>query len=67
MGVDEIRHGIDPESAARRVIEHLSNRVGSTGGIILVDATGRVGFARSTPSMAWGAAWQGGPGTVADT
>jgi beta-aspartyl-peptidase (threonine type) len=67
MGVDEMRHGLDPESAARRVIEHLSNRVGATGGIILVDAMGRIGLARSTPSMAWGAAWQGGPDTLAET
>jgi beta-aspartyl-peptidase (threonine type) len=67
MAVDEMRHGIDPESAARRAIEHLSNRVGSTGGIILVDSLGRVGLARSTPSMAWGAAWQGGPDAVAGT
>src|SRR5262249_41109369 len=67
MGVDEMRRGVDPESAARRAIEHLSNRVGSTGGIILADPLGRIGLARSTPSMAWGAAWEGGADTVADT
>ena len=57
--VDEMRRGLDPESAARRVIQHLSDRVGASGGIILVDAMGRVGWAHSTPAMAWGAAWQG--------
>ena len=65
--VDEMRGGLDPETAARRVIEHLSHRVGATGGIILVDWKGRIGLARSTPSMAWGAAWQGGGAPVADT
>jgi beta-aspartyl-peptidase (threonine type) len=64
--VDEMRRGLEPEAAARFAIEHLSNRVGATGGIILVDAKGRVGLARSTPSMAWGAAWQGGS-PIADT
>jgi beta-aspartyl-peptidase (threonine type) len=57
--VDEMRRGLDPESAARRVIQHLSDRVGASGGIILVDTMGRVGWAHSTPSMAWGATWQG--------
>ena len=67
MGVDEMKNGVDPESAARRAIEHLSNRVGSSGGIILVDPLGRIGLARSTPSMAWGACWEGAPDAVADT
>src|SRR5882724_7213964 len=58
--VDEMRRGLDPASAARRAIEHMSERVGATGGLILVDPMGRVGLARSTPSMAWAAAWQGG-------
>jgi isoaspartyl peptidase/L-asparaginase-like protein (Ntn-hydrolase superfamily) len=59
MAVDEMRRGLDPEGAARRAMEHLSSRVGATGGIILVDSFGRIGFARSTPSMAWGARWEG--------
>jgi L-asparaginase / beta-aspartyl-peptidase len=65
--VDEIRRGASPEQAARWAIEHLSNRVGATGGIILVDPAGRIGLARSTPSMAWGAAWEGGGSPIADT
>jgi beta-aspartyl-peptidase (threonine type) len=65
--VDEIRRGLHPEQAARWAIEHLSNRVGATGGIILIDSRGRVGLARSTPSMAWGAAWKGAASPVGDT
>jgi len=65
--VDEMRRGLDPASAARRVLEHMSERVGATGGIILVDPMGRIGLARSTPSMAWAAAWQGGTGPIGDT
>jgi beta-aspartyl-peptidase (threonine type) len=59
MAVDEMRRGLDPESAARLAMEHLASRVGATGGIILVDSFGRIGHARSTPSMAWGARWEG--------
>jgi L-asparaginase / beta-aspartyl-peptidase len=59
MAVDEMRRGLDPEGAARLAIEHLSSRVAATGGIILVDSRGRLGLARSTPSMAWGARWEG--------
>jgi beta-aspartyl-peptidase (threonine type) len=65
--VDEMRGGLDPQQAASRAIDHLYHRVGATGGIILVDARGRIGLARSTPSMAWGAAWQGAGGAVGDT
>ena len=48
-------------------MQYLSDRVGATGGIILVDAVGRIGLARTTPSMAWGAVWQGAPSAIADT
>ncbi|HKQ70276.1 MAG TPA: isoaspartyl peptidase/L-asparaginase, partial [Polyangiaceae bacterium] len=57
--IDDMRRGLDPETASRRAIDLLSNRVGAQGGIILVDAFGRLGLARSTPSMAWGAMWEG--------
>jgi beta-aspartyl-peptidase (threonine type) len=59
VAVDEMQRGLAPEEASRRAIELLSTRVGATGGIILVDRFGRVGLARSTPSMAWAALWQG--------
>lgn len=59
MAVDEMRRGTDPETAARLSIDHLSSRVEATGGIILVDSLGRLGWARSTPAMAWGSQWEG--------
>jgi beta-aspartyl-peptidase (threonine type) len=57
--VDAMRAGLDPEQAARQAIDLLSGRIRSTGGIILVDRHGRIGWARSTISMAWAAHWQG--------
>jgi L-asparaginase / beta-aspartyl-peptidase len=56
--VDAMRAGLDPEGAARRAIELLSGRLQATGGIILVDRQGRIGWARSTLSMAWAALGQ---------
>jgi beta-aspartyl-peptidase (threonine type) len=67
VAADEMRRGTDPETAARLAIELLSHRVSATGGIILVDGRGRIGLARSTPSMAWGAVWQGAPAPMGDT
>jgi beta-aspartyl-peptidase (threonine type) len=58
--VRAIERGIDPEQAAREAIDTLFDRVGSTGGIILVSTAGRVAFARSTRSMSWAARWAGG-------
>jgi beta-aspartyl-peptidase (threonine type) len=56
--VDAMRTGLDPEQAARQSIDLLSGRLRSTGGIILVDRMGRIGWARSTFSMVWAAHWQ---------
>jgi isoaspartyl peptidase/L-asparaginase-like protein (Ntn-hydrolase superfamily) len=47
-----------PEDAARLVIRQMAARLGGTGGVILVDAAGRLGFARNTRTMAWAAAGQ---------
>lgn len=43
--------GATPEEAARASIEELRDRVGATGGLIVLDAHGRFGWARSTPTM----------------
>ena len=50
--VDTLANNRDPREVARDAIEHLARRVGGTGGIILADRTGRVGFAFNTPRMA---------------
>jgi beta-aspartyl-peptidase (threonine type) len=44
-----------PETAARQAIALLGDRAGGSGGIILVDPNGRMGLARSTKTMSWGA------------
>jgi isoaspartyl peptidase/L-asparaginase-like protein (Ntn-hydrolase superfamily) len=36
----------------------MAARVGGTGGVILVDSAGRLGFARNTRTMTWAAAGQ---------
>jgi L-asparaginase / beta-aspartyl-peptidase len=46
---------MQPEAAARVAITLLGERAGGSGGIILVDPNGRMGLARSTKTMSWGA------------
>lgn len=50
--VDSLALFPDPHSAARAAIEYLARRVGGTGGIILADPSGRVGFSYNTARMA---------------
>jgi beta-aspartyl-peptidase (threonine type) len=54
-----MRQGLLPEDAARAALSELSERLGGTGGVILVDAAGRLGLARSTEGMPWAACWDG--------
>lgn len=59
--VSAMQRGVLPEAAARQAVELLRERTGAGGGLILVDALGRLGFARSTGTMSWAAAWEGAP------
>ncbi len=59
--VSAMRNGTLPEQAAREAVELLQRRTGTGAGLILVDARGRLGFARSTGTMSWAAAWDGTP------
>ena len=52
--VDRVAAGASPDEAAHAAIDYLFNRLGGHGGIILLDADGRVGLAHNTPRMAWG-------------
>jgi beta-aspartyl-peptidase (threonine type) len=54
--IDRMREGAVPEDVARAVLEAMRRRVGGTGGVILVDRFGRLGLARSAPTMVWAAA-----------
>jgi beta-aspartyl-peptidase (threonine type) len=54
-----MRSGMHPVDAARAAARAMLVRTGGTGGIILVDRTGRLGFARTTRTMTWAAASDG--------
>ena len=50
---DLVSAGRPAQTAAEDSIAHLTNRTGGRGGLIVVDREGRVGFAYSTPNMAY--------------
>jgi L-asparaginase / beta-aspartyl-peptidase len=49
--VDSLRDGSEPRAAARRGIQYLARQAGGSGGVIVVDALGRFGYACNTPHM----------------
>lgn len=57
---DFLGAGYAPVEAARAAIERLEQRVHGLGGVILIDARGRVGFAFNTPRMAYAYRVEGG-------
>ena len=50
---DRVASGNAPEWAAAEAIDYLKTRVSGHGGMILLDARGRLGIAHNTPRMAW--------------
>ena len=54
-----LRAGMHPVDAARGAVRMMLARTNGTGGIILVDRQGRLGFARTTRTMTWAAAAEG--------
>ncbi|HEY1691082.1 MAG TPA: isoaspartyl peptidase/L-asparaginase [Polyangiaceae bacterium] len=62
--VDLMRAWTHPEEAARAAIRQMARRLGGTGGIILVDRDGRLGFARNTKTMTWAALGERLPETL---
>jgi len=64
--VDALADNREPRDLARKAIEHLARRVGGTGGIILADVRGRVGFAFNTPRMARAFIFEGMAEVVAE-
>lgn len=56
MACELIGGGATPDDAARRVLDELRARLGGTAGLIVVDATGRVGSSFTTDGMP--AAWR---------
>jgi beta-aspartyl-peptidase (threonine type) len=49
--VDLLKAGVDPQSAADQAVILLAEKTGSTGGLILIDRHGTVGYARNTTHM----------------
>jgi isoaspartyl peptidase/L-asparaginase-like protein (Ntn-hydrolase superfamily) len=58
--IHALARGERPEAAARAAIETMARRTAASGGLIIIDRAGRMGFARSTRTMTWAAAWDGG-------
>ncbi len=50
---DRVVAGNTPEWAAPEAIHYLKSRLNGHGGIIVLDAQGRIGIAHNTPRMAW--------------
>jgi beta-aspartyl-peptidase (threonine type) len=57
--IERLCAGEEPGQAASAVIADMAARVSAHGGLILVDRQGRLGWARSTATMTWAAAWPG--------
>lgn len=53
---DRVGEGLSPAQAASQAMELLERRLDGHGGIIALDARGRMGLAHNTPRMAW--AWK---------
>jgi beta-aspartyl-peptidase (threonine type) len=50
---EALEHGQNAQAAAEATIAQLGARTGGQGGLILIDASGQVGFARNTPAMSY--------------
>ena len=50
---DRVEEGIEPQEAAQRALYYMKKRLSGHGGMIVVDAKGRIGIAHNTPRMAW--------------
>jgi L-asparaginase / beta-aspartyl-peptidase len=50
---DRVAAGNLPEWVSQEAMNYLKSRVNGHGGIILLDAKGRVGISHNTPRMAW--------------
>ncbi len=46
-----VRHGADPQTAARQAVALLAEKTGGGAGLIIIDREGRIGYARNTTHM----------------
>jgi beta-aspartyl-peptidase (threonine type) len=49
--VDLVKGGADPQTAANQAVKLLAARTASSGGLIVIDREGKIGFARNTTHM----------------
>jgi L-asparaginase / beta-aspartyl-peptidase len=49
--VQLLQNGKEPSDAARMAVENLASLTGSTGGLVLIDRHGKIGYARNTTHM----------------
>jgi beta-aspartyl-peptidase (threonine type) len=49
--VDLLKAGADPQTAVEEAVALLAARTGGTGGLILIDSQGKIGYARNTTHM----------------
>jgi len=49
--LDFLRAGAEPQAAASQAVALLTEKTSSTGGLIIVDCQGRIGYARNTGHM----------------
>jgi len=50
---DRVEGGQAPQEVAQQALFYLKKRLNGHGGLILIDARGRIGLAHNTPRMAW--------------
>jgi beta-aspartyl-peptidase (threonine type) len=62
---EALERGAEAQAAANEVIAHLGARVHGEGGLIIIDAAGRIGFARNTPAMSYAYCLDGMPAPIA--
>jgi beta-aspartyl-peptidase (threonine type) len=46
-----LKSGADPQTAARQAVSFLAEKTQSTGGLIMIDRQGQIGYARNTERM----------------
>jgi L-asparaginase / beta-aspartyl-peptidase len=49
--VDLLKAGADPQTAVEQAVALLAARTGGSGGLILIDSRGKIGYARNTTHM----------------
>jgi beta-aspartyl-peptidase (threonine type) len=58
---DRVENGMAPQEAAQQALYYMKTRLNGHGGIIVIDARGRIGIAHNTPRMAWAMCGRQGP------